>query len=131
MSPGDRAEENGQEGPRQLQYGDRVVKGQLLAVVWSKDIGEKKSEYVDAISKMDIDESLVKEYESVESGVLAERTLIEARANYASDLVAVAKAERTLRSWRLTEDEIAELNKRPGGCKTATFTTCWETARGR
>lgn len=109
ISPGDHPEENGHEAPRQLQYGDKVVKGQLLAVVWSKDIGEKKSEYVDAISKMDIDESLLKEYESVEPGVLAERTLIEARANYTADLVAVAKAERTLRSWRLTEDEIIEL----------------------
>jgi cobalt-zinc-cadmium efflux system membrane fusion protein len=110
-SPGDRAGENGDTKPRQLEYGDTVVKDQILAVVWSKDIGEKKSEYVDAISKMDIDEALVKEYEGVDEGVVPERVIIEARGNYAADRVAVAKAERTLRSWRLTEDEIEEIRE--------------------
>src|SRR5262249_42489168 len=32
---------------RQLRFGDVVEKGQLLAVVWSKDLGEKKSELID------------------------------------------------------------------------------------
>ncbi len=44
---------------RPLQYGDKVVKNQLLAVVWSKDIGEKKSELIDAISKRDIDRKVL------------------------------------------------------------------------
>ena len=40
--------------PRQLvqrpvRFGDAVNKGQLLAVIWSKDLGEKKSELVDAL----------------------------------------------------------------------------------
>ena len=39
-------------GGRYLQAGDAVRRGDLLAVVWSKDLGEKKSELVDAVSKL-------------------------------------------------------------------------------
>src|SRR5262249_52043678 len=45
---------------RPLRYGDRVQKGQLLAVVWSKDLGEKKSELVDAVSRLRLDQETLK-----------------------------------------------------------------------
>lgn len=93
---------------RPLQFGDHVSKGQILAVVWSKDVGEKKSEYVDAISKRDIDKTLLDKYEQA-SQVISQRTIFEARRNYEADLIAVARAERTLRSWRLTDEEIQEI----------------------
>ncbi len=93
---------------RPLQFEDKVTKGQILAVVWSKEVGEKKSEYVDAISKMDIDRALLAKFEQY-AEVLPQRTIFEARRNYESDLIAVARAERTLRSWRLTEEEIQEI----------------------
>ncbi len=92
--------------PRPLRFGDRVARGQILAVVWSKDIGEKKSELVDAISKTQMDKNLLAKLEGVAKGVVPEPRLQEARRNYEADLIAVAKAERTLRSWRMTEDEI-------------------------
>ena len=60
------------EGPageaRQLRVGDRVVKDQLLAVVWSKDIGEKKSDLVDAVSQLDRDELQLKRLQESRSG---------------------------------------------------------------
>ncbi len=93
---------------RPLQFGDRVTKGQIVAVVWSKDVGEKKSEYVDSISKRDIDKKLLDKYEQTPQ-VLSQRTIFEARQKYEADLIAVARAERTLRSWRLTEQEIEEI----------------------
>ena len=40
---------------RPLQFGDHVTKGQLLAVVWCKDLGEKKSELVDALLQLRLD----------------------------------------------------------------------------
>ncbi|HTI52280.1 MAG TPA: efflux RND transporter periplasmic adaptor subunit [Planctomycetaceae bacterium] len=91
---------------RSLRYGDRVKRGDVLAVVWSKEIGEKKSELVDALSKLDADKKLLARLESVEEGVVAKKLIIEARRNVDANLVAVARAERTLRSWRLTDDEI-------------------------
>ncbi len=97
--------------PRQLRFGDRVEKGQIIAVVWSKDIGEKKSELVDAVSKAAIDKTLLNRLEKVEPGVVSARVIQDARRNYEADLINVAKAERTLRSWRLTDAEIAEIHQ--------------------
>ncbi|MDX1945756.1 MAG: efflux RND transporter periplasmic adaptor subunit [Pirellulaceae bacterium] len=97
-------EENGQK--RALRYGDRVKKGQVLAVIWSKEVGEKKSELVDALSGLHLSESLLKRLESLQAGVVAERTIVEARREVEADLIAVARAERTLRSWRITDAEI-------------------------
>ncbi len=95
---------------RAIRYGDKVVKNQLLAIVWSKDIGEKKSELVEAISKRDIDRRILEQYEAAPD-VISGRTIYEAKRNYQGDEVAVARAERTLRSWRLTEDELQEIHQ--------------------
>jgi cobalt-zinc-cadmium efflux system membrane fusion protein len=91
----------GMHGNRPLRNGDRVKKGDVLAVIWSKDVGEKKSELVDAISHLKTDEKLLARYQSVDPGVVAQRNVDDARRNVEADLVAVARAERTLRSWRL------------------------------
>jgi len=100
--------------PRQFRYGDRVDKGQLMAVVWSKEIGEKKSELVDAISKSALDKTLLDKLEAAvkaEPGVVPEPRLQEARRNYEADLIAAARAERTLQSWRMNEEEIEEVRQ--------------------
>ncbi len=92
---------------RPLRGGDRVRKGQLLAVVWSKDLGEKKSELVDAVSRLRLDRELLgRLQESFTRGVVPERSLREQERNVEADLIAVARAERTLRAWRLTDEEI-------------------------
>jgi cobalt-zinc-cadmium efflux system membrane fusion protein len=99
---------------RQLRYGDRVEKGQLIAVVWSKDIGEKKSELVEAISKSALDKTLLDRLESAvkaDPGVVPEPRLQEARRNYEADLIAADRAVRTLQSWRMTEEEIDEVGQ--------------------
>lgn len=94
------------EGSRTLRYGDRVDRDDLLAVVWSKEIGEKKSELVDAVSKLEADRRTLKALESAAKGAVAELRIVEAKRNVDADLIALFKADRTLRSWRLSEDEI-------------------------
>jgi cobalt-zinc-cadmium efflux system membrane fusion protein len=97
---------------RPLRFGDRVTKDQLLAVVWSKDLGEKKSELVDAVSRLKLDRDVRDRLqEAYRAGAAAERSVREAERNVESDLIAVAKAERTLRAWRLTEAEIAAVRE--------------------
>src|SRR5262249_17887412 len=92
---------------RPLRFGDGVRKGQLLAVVWSKDLGEKKSELVDAVSRLKLDQEILQQLkEGYSSGVTPERSLREQERNVESDLIALARAERTLRAWRLTDAEI-------------------------
>ena len=90
---------------RDLRYGDPVLKGQLLAVIWSRDIGEKKSEMIDAISRLDLDQAELKRVQAL-PGVVTQRQLNEAQRNVQASLIAVDKAERTLRSWRLSDEEI-------------------------
>lgn len=96
---------------RQLRYGDRVEKGDLLATIWSKEIGEKKSELVDALSRTDLSQGLLKRLESLNTGVVADRLIVEARRNLEADLIALARAERTLRSWRVDEAEIEAIRQ--------------------
>ena len=96
---------------RPLGFGDTVTKGQLLVRIWSKDVGEKKSELVDALSKVHFDKIILDRLNSVKGGVVTERAINDAERNYQGDIVAVAKAERTLRSWNFTEDEIAAVHQ--------------------
>src|SRR5262249_2520492 len=65
---------------RPLRYGDKVVHGQLLAVVWSKDLGEKKSELVDALSQEHLDRETLKQLEEAfQKGAISEARIREAR----------------------------------------------------
>jgi cobalt-zinc-cadmium efflux system membrane fusion protein len=99
-----------QAGPtrfRDVSNLDRVHAGQLLAVVWSKDLGEKKNELIDAILKRKLDQENLDNLEQLyRKGAVAERSLREAEFSLKSDRNAIAKAESTLRSWRLTNAEI-------------------------
>jgi cobalt-zinc-cadmium efflux system membrane fusion protein len=101
------------EGPvtkRPLRYGDYVRKGQLLAVVWSKDLGEKKSELVEGIARLRIDEQRLTNLEKLEDkGAVSADRVREQRRLVESDIVAVDKAERTLLSWQVSESEIAAI----------------------
>ena len=96
---------------RPLRFGDPVSKDQLLVRIWSKDVGEKKSELVDALSKIHFDKIILDRLNSVKGGVVTERAINDAERNYQGDVVAVAKAERTLRSWNFSEDEIASVHQ--------------------
>lgn len=101
-----------QTGPvvRPIRFGDRVTKGQLLAVIWSKDLGEKKSELIDALSKLTLDQETAQRLQKLFlEGAVPERSLREMERQVESDLVAVAKAERTLRAWRLKNEDIDEI----------------------
>ncbi|HJZ53714.1 MAG TPA: efflux RND transporter periplasmic adaptor subunit, partial [Gemmataceae bacterium] len=94
--------------PTSPRVGDPVHKGDLLAVVWSKDLGEKKSELVDALSKLRADEALLRRLrEGERDGSVPARSIWDAERAVEGDRVAVDRAERTLRAWRLTDGEIA------------------------
>jgi cobalt-zinc-cadmium efflux system membrane fusion protein len=96
---------------RVLRVGDRVKENELLAVVWSKEIGEKKSDLVAALSEKYLDEAKLKRLKSLPRGVVSDRTIEDAERDYEADLIAVYRAERTLRSWKVDEAEIAEVRE--------------------
>jgi len=101
---------------RGLRPGDVVQKGQILAVIWSKDIGNMKTDLVNQMSKLRSDKAILDRYEAAlkeAPGVVSANALAQARQLYESDSVAVRNAERNLRSAQLTEEEIA-IVKREG-----------------
>lgn len=96
---------------RPLKFGDRVSKGQLLAVVWNKDLGEKKSDLVDAICKYRRDRETLERLESVGTSVVPAIRLAEAKQNLEASANNVQRAKRTLQAWRLEAEEIRGIEK--------------------
>jgi cobalt-zinc-cadmium efflux system membrane fusion protein len=95
---------------RPLAPGDEVKQGQRLAVIWSKDLGEKKSELVDGLSALSLDRDTLKRFEEgFAKGIIPEQRVLEQRRQVENDLIAVDRARRTLQSWRLSEEEIKEI----------------------
>jgi membrane fusion protein, heavy metal efflux system len=92
---------------RPIGFGDKVTKGQLLAVVWSKDLGDKKAALIDATIDLNRDRERLKELEKLyQEGAVSAATYYEARRTVDHALSAVNAAERTLRIWKLDDKEI-------------------------
>lgn len=98
--------------PRRLNIGDRVAKGDVMAVVLSKDLGQAKSALVDALVKLHVDEeNLEKMRPLAMQGFTPEVAYRNLRAQVFSDRNAVNAAELTLRTWQLTDTEIDPLKE--------------------
>jgi cobalt-zinc-cadmium efflux system membrane fusion protein len=92
---------------RELRPGDRVQKGDVLAVLWSTDVGGRKSDLVDALVQLRLDEKRLEAREELfRKGSLPEDTLNQTRRDVVSDRNARERAERTLRTWNIPEHEI-------------------------
>jgi cobalt-zinc-cadmium efflux system membrane fusion protein len=105
----------GTKGPS-LTAGDRVKKGQLLAVVWSKDLALKKAELIDALAQLRQDQDRLAWSERMHAkGFVTEAEVRQSRRNVAGDTTAVTRAERTLRVWRLGEEDIKALKSQAEG----------------
>ncbi len=98
------------DGSRPLQFGDTVKSDQLLAIVWSQELGEKKSELVDALSQQHLDMATRERLTAVaDSGAIPGRELKDIERAVEADRVAVSRAKRTLQTWRVSDTEIAEI----------------------
>jgi cobalt-zinc-cadmium efflux system membrane fusion protein len=107
----DQGRPGGQTVLRSLRVGDLVEENQLLAVIWSRDLGEKKSELIDTLSRLHLDQEILERLQKLlQQGATSERAVFEAERAVESDRIAVDRVERTLQSWRLTESEIAALH---------------------
>ncbi len=101
---------NAGNGSRPVAFGQHVRKGQVLAVIWSQDLGEKKSELVDALSQQRVDEETLQRLaQPAANGAIPDRTMSDAQRRVEADRIAVSKALRTLQSWRLSKEEIDEV----------------------
>ena len=100
----------GNTGPtrRELQAGDSVRKGDLLAVLYSVDLGNKKNDLFDALSQLRLDTEVLKKAEQ-HSAAVPEVFLLNAQRNVQADLNAVNRAENTLKTWEVPEAEIQDV----------------------
>ena len=90
---------------RDLQAGDPVKKGDLLAVLFSVDLGNKKNDLFDALSQLRFDQEVLKRAEDYKAAV-PEVFLLNAKRNVQADINAVSRAENTLKTWAIPEEEI-------------------------
>jgi cobalt-zinc-cadmium efflux system membrane fusion protein len=100
----------GQTEERTLTLDDRVEKNQLLAVVWCKDLGEKKGALADALNKLWVDQEQLKRLRAA-SNDIAPVSIIAQEALVRADRGAVLTAERTLETWKVPKEEIEAVRK--------------------
>jgi cobalt-zinc-cadmium efflux system membrane fusion protein len=90
---------------RELQAGDPVKKGDLLAVLFSVDVGNKKNDLFDALSQLRLDKEVLDRAEA-RSAAVPEVFLLNARRNVEADINAVNRAENTLKTWAIPDEDI-------------------------
>jgi cobalt-zinc-cadmium efflux system membrane fusion protein len=95
----------GRTEDRPLSFGDHVQKGDLLAVIWCKDLGVQKGALADALNKLWADEDQLRRLEAATNAV-ALVTILTKKADVRADQGAVITAERTLQTWKVPKDEI-------------------------
>jgi cobalt-zinc-cadmium efflux system membrane fusion protein len=117
---------------RPLGFGDHVTRGQVLAVVWSKDLGTAKAALVDALNNLRWSkDTLARETKTYEEGALSVATLRAAERQVRLDTNALLTAERTLRMWKLTDEEIEAIKREAGSIEEAKRDPKKETAWAR
>jgi cobalt-zinc-cadmium efflux system membrane fusion protein len=101
-----------QKKERPLGFMDDVKKGDILAVVWSRELGEKKSELHEALIRLWTDEKILERLgEAYKNGAVTEREMREQTRLVDVGRTAVRRARRTLRAWFLDQSEIDEVEE--------------------
>ena len=100
----------GPESDSRVDVGEPIREGQLLAVLWCRDLGEKKSELVNTLSQLRVDQETYDHMlKSATEGALPDRTLREALRRVETSRIARDRVVRTLESWRVSKEEIDAL----------------------
>jgi len=94
---------SGGEVSRTLHPGDRVKKGQRLATLWCQAVGESKSHYVAAASRLMFDEASL---ERLGQQHASAATLAETRRHCLADRTSLKQAEQALQTLGLGNHEI-------------------------
>jgi cobalt-zinc-cadmium efflux system membrane fusion protein len=95
---------------RPLRPGDKVHKGQLLAVFSSADVAQKKNDLLDALVQLRLDEEILERARLAKEAV-PEAFLLKARRNVDADRSAVNRAVNTLKAWGIPQEDIDAVSK--------------------
>lgn len=121
---------------RTVAFMDKVTKGQRLATLWSKDLGEKKSELVTSLIRYHTNQLTLKRLNSLQNeGASAGRSVRDIRQAVEEDETNIEKIRMTLLSWRLTKDEIVKVEteanriRQEQGLRTVDLENDWAQVR--
>jgi membrane fusion protein, heavy metal efflux system len=110
---------------REIRSGDRVKKGDLLAVFHSVDVGTMKNNLIDAIYQLKLDEEILKKAEAKAEAV-PEVFILNARRAVLGDINKINQSVNTLKTWGISDadiqavrDEAENVKKREGKHDTA------------
>jgi multidrug efflux pump subunit AcrA (membrane-fusion protein) len=97
---------------RPLRAYDRVKQGQLLCVVYSPTIGQQKAALVDALCSLSLSQDSFERHKVLyEKGSLSFAQLKADERQMQADQNSVYTAERTLRLWKINDQEIEDIKK--------------------
>jgi membrane fusion protein, heavy metal efflux system len=90
---------------RELRSGDKVTKGNLLAVFYSVDVGNKKNDLIDALYQLKLDNQILDRWQA-KASVVPDVMLWQQKKAVEGDINALNRAVSTLRTWGIPEDDI-------------------------
>lgn len=88
-----------------VRFGDKVKKGQLLCVIWSRELGEKRSELAQALSQLAFDRDTLQRLNNA-GGAIPQGQIREAERRVHEGQITVERIQKTLKAWQLSDDEI-------------------------
>ena len=95
---------------RPLRVGDKVEQNELLAVVWSQPLGQAKSALIDAICSLALSSKQYElKQEAFKEAALSLASLMGQERQVQADMLTRMSAERSLWMWKLTKDDIKEI----------------------
>ena len=101
----DVARKTGPAELRTLRPGDSVSKGYLLGVFYSKDVGSKKNDLLNALVQLELDQKILDRVEGHRAAVPEVFYLTQLRA-IQGDRNAINRALNNLKAWEIPQDEI-------------------------
>lgn len=98
--------------PRTLLNFDKVEQGTPLAVIWSKELGEKKSELAAAIAELRKEKQQLTQYERLEkTGSISDGELKQQRLKVEQCVNNAFTARATLRAYEVSEEDIRQVEE--------------------
>jgi cobalt-zinc-cadmium efflux system membrane fusion protein len=100
--------ETDENRPREIEVGDKIEKGQPLAVLQSVEVANMKSTLVNAWVQLYFDQGILNRFDAARS-VIPDLTFLTAERNVRQDQTTIASAYTTLLTWGLTKEDLQKL----------------------
>jgi cobalt-zinc-cadmium efflux system membrane fusion protein len=98
------------------KLGDPVEKGEVVAIIDSREVADAKSDYLAALVRLDLQSALFQREKGLfEKKIAAEQSYLKARGAYEEAKLHAELARQKLASLDLSEQEIADLPRQPVG----------------